>query len=83
MPTLIPPLPQEVSSLYGKLSQDKQHELVAYLRAMVDQEQMSSSSKPDRNDALERFIGCAAEEVKKPLTIEEMNEIIADSWAGR
>ena len=63
---------QEVSALYGRLSQRKKNELFAYLRAMVEQEQCSLPTKHVQNDALERFIGCAAGEVKKTLTIEEM-----------
>ncbi|MGL2349622.1 AbrB/MazE/SpoVT family DNA-binding domain-containing protein [Helicobacter pylori] len=31
---------------------------------------------------IESFIGRFAEKLKKPLTIEEMNEIVASSWAN-
>lgn len=33
--------------------------------------------------SIERFFGCAHRAGTKPLTIEEINEIIADGWAGR
>lgn len=32
--------------------------------------------------SIEDFIGCAYRPGTKPLTIEEMNEIIAKGWAG-
>jgi bifunctional DNA-binding transcriptional regulator/antitoxin component of YhaV-PrlF toxin-antitoxin module len=32
--------------------------------------------------SLENFIGCLARPDTKPLSIEEMNEIIAQGWAG-
>ena len=32
--------------------------------------------------SLENFIGCLAAPGTKPLSIEEMNEIIAEGWAG-
>jgi antitoxin PrlF len=32
--------------------------------------------------SIEDFFGCAYRAGTKPLTIEEMNEIIADGWAG-
>lgn len=32
---------------------------------------------------IDNFIGRHAGKLKKPMTIEEMNEIIADSWAGK
>jgi antitoxin PrlF len=32
--------------------------------------------------SIEDFFGCAARPGTKPLTIEEINEIIADGWAG-
>jgi bifunctional DNA-binding transcriptional regulator/antitoxin component of YhaV-PrlF toxin-antitoxin module len=32
--------------------------------------------------SLEGFIGCLAAPGTKPLSIEEMNEIIAQGWAG-
>ncbi|AGF76193.1 AbrB/MazE/SpoVT family DNA-binding domain-containing protein [Bartonella vinsonii] len=31
---------------------------------------------------IDNFIGRHAGKVKKPLTIEEMNEIVASGWAG-
>ena len=71
---------QEVSALYGQLSEGKQNELFAYLYAMVENEKRLQT-KHDRDDALEDFIGCAMGETNKTLTIEEMNEIIADGWA--
>ena len=73
---------QEVSAVYGQLSERKQNELFAYLCAMVENEKRLQA-KHDRDDALEDFIGCAIGEVKKTLTIEEMNEIIADGWANQ
>ena len=33
--------------------------------------------------SIEDFFGCAYRAGTKPLTIEEINEIIADGWAGR
>ena len=36
----------------------------------------------ERSGSLEHFIGSGAKPGTKPLTIDEMNEIIADSWAG-
>lgn len=33
--------------------------------------------------SIEAFIGCAARPGTKPLSIDEINEIIADAWAGR
>ncbi len=33
--------------------------------------------------SIENFIGCAHRPETKPLTIEEINEIIAEGWAGR
>lgn len=33
--------------------------------------------------SIENFIGCAFRPGTKPLTIEEINEIIAEAWAGR
>jgi antitoxin PrlF len=38
------------------------------------------AAKP--SGSIENFIGCAKRPGTKPLTIEEMNEIIADGWAG-
>ncbi len=32
--------------------------------------------------SIENFIGCAHRPRTKPLTIDEINEIIADGWAG-
>jgi antitoxin PrlF len=32
--------------------------------------------------SIEDFFGCAQRPGTKPLTIEEINELIADSWAG-
>lgn len=32
--------------------------------------------------SIKDFFGCAYRPGTKPLTIEEMNEIIADGWAG-
>lgn len=32
--------------------------------------------------SIEDFFGCAHRPGTKPLTIEEINELIADSWAG-
>jgi bifunctional DNA-binding transcriptional regulator/antitoxin component of YhaV-PrlF toxin-antitoxin module len=32
--------------------------------------------------SIEDFFGCAHRPGTKPLSIEEINEIIADSWAG-
>jgi antitoxin PrlF len=32
--------------------------------------------------SIEDFFGCAHRPGTKPLTIEEINEIIADGWAG-
>jgi antitoxin PrlF len=32
--------------------------------------------------SIENFVGCAHRPGTKPLTIEEINEIIADGWAG-
>jgi antitoxin PrlF len=32
--------------------------------------------------SIEDFFGCLERPGTKPLTIEEMNEIIADGWAG-
>ena len=32
--------------------------------------------------SIENFFGCAHRPGTKPLTIEEINEIIADGWAG-
>ncbi len=32
--------------------------------------------------SIEAFFGCAARPGTKPLSIDEINEIIADSWAG-
>jgi antitoxin PrlF len=32
--------------------------------------------------SIEDFFGCAHQPGTNPLTIEEINEIIADSWAG-
>jgi antitoxin PrlF len=32
--------------------------------------------------SIENFIGCAHRPETKPLTIDEINEIIADGWAG-
>ena len=38
-------------------------------------------AKPE--GSIEGFFGCAHRAGTKPLTIEEINEIIADGWAGR
>ena len=35
-----------------------------------------------RSGSIEDFIGVHQDKVTKPLSIEEMNEIIADGWAG-
>ena len=35
-----------------------------------------------REGSIRDFFGCAYRPGTKPLTIEEMNEIIADAWAG-
>jgi len=32
--------------------------------------------------SIENFFGCAQRPGTKPLTIEEINQIIADGWAG-
>ena len=82
MPTTISHSPQEVSALYGQLSQRKQNELFAHLRKMVEQEQQLSPKKQNKNKELEEFIGCGKGAVKEVLTIEKMNEIIAAGWAG-
>ncbi|MBO4576081.1 MAG: hypothetical protein J5680_03120 [Neisseriaceae bacterium] len=58
MPTTISHSPQEVSALYGQLSQRKQNELFAHLRKMVEQEQQLSHKKQNKNKELEEFIGC-------------------------
>ena len=36
-----------------------------------------------RTGTIEDFIGMFKGSVTRPVTIEEMNEIIADGWAGR
>ena len=82
MPSFTTHSAQEVSALYGQLSPRKKNELFAYLRTMVEREQCELSAKSVHDDALERFIGCARGEAEKTLTIEEMNEIIADGWAN-
>ena len=33
--------------------------------------------------SIENFIGCLRREGTVPLSIEQMNEIIADAWAGK
>ena len=33
--------------------------------------------------SIKAFLGCAARPGTKPLSIDEINEIIADAWAGR
>jgi bifunctional DNA-binding transcriptional regulator/antitoxin component of YhaV-PrlF toxin-antitoxin module len=35
------------------------------------------------NGSIEDFFGCLHRPGTKPLSIEEINEIIADAWAGR
>lgn len=40
-------------------------------------------SAPPRNGSWDDFIGCLAGKTDKVATIEEMNEAIADGWAGR
>ncbi len=37
---------------------------------------------PKRTGSFDDFFGCLHRPGTKPLTIEEMNEIIADGWAG-
>lgn len=37
----------------------------------------------NRKGSIEDFFGCASRPGTKPLTIEEMNEIIAKAWAGK
>lgn len=36
-----------------------------------------------RTGSIEDFIGCLAGKTEKVATIEEMNEAIADGWAGK
>ena len=79
MPTLVSQVPKEFSALSGQLSPRQQDELFLHLRQMVRQNQPKEQEK---DDALERLIGCAKGAVDKPLTIEEMNEIAAAGWAG-
>ncbi|MBR5675342.1 MAG: hypothetical protein IKX14_02730 [Neisseriaceae bacterium] len=79
MPTLVSQVPKEFSALYGQLSPRQRDELFLHLRQMVRQNQPKEQEK---DDALERLIGCAKGAVDKPLTIEEMNEIAAAGWAG-
>lgn len=78
MPTLVSQVPQEFSALYGQLSQRNQDELFAHLQQLIEQQK----STPQRDDALEAFIGCLAGKTDKVLTIEEMNKIAAAGWAG-
>lgn len=40
-------------------------------------------SRVRRPGSVEDFIGVLQNKVTKPLSVEEMNEIIADGWAGR
>lgn len=82
MPTIRTYPSQEFNALYGQLSERKQDELFAYLRLLVRQEEQSSSVTQEKDEALERLIGCAAGAVKEPLSIEKMNEIAAAGWAG-
>ena len=82
MPTVRTSPPKEFNALYGTLSERKQDELFAYLRLLARQEEQSSSSIQDKDEDLERLIGCAAGSVKEPLSIEKMNEIAAAGWAG-
>ena len=79
MQTIVTHSVQELTDLYGQLSLAKQNELFLHLRQMVRQNQPKEQEK---DDALERLIGCAKGAVDKPLTIEEMNEIAAAGWAG-
>ncbi|GAA4666650.1 AbrB/MazE/SpoVT family DNA-binding domain-containing protein [Bartonella pachyuromydis] len=46
---------------------------------LPDGELRIKASQPTRT--IESFIGRFAGKLEKPLTIEEMNEIIADCWA--
>ena len=80
MPTLVSNSPQELTALYGQLSEKQQNELFAHLRQMVRKNQQSK--KQTQDDALEAFIGCLAGKSDKVLTVEEMNEIAAAGWAG-
>ena len=80
MPTLVSNSPQELTALYGQLSEKQQNELFAHLRQMVHDNQQSKEQTKD--DALEAFIGCLAGKTDKVLTVEEMNEIAAAGWAG-
>ena len=36
-----------------------------------------------KKGSIEDFFGCAYRPGTKPLSIEEMNEIITDAWAGK
>lgn len=47
-----------------------------------DNENTISAYEKANQEALERLFGCAKGVVKEPISIEEMNEIIADGWAG-
>ena len=35
-----------------------------------------------RTASIEEFIGVLHDKATKPLSVDEMNEVIADSWAG-
>lgn len=41
------------------------------------------SVKAEKKGSIEDFLGCLAGRTDKVATIEEMNEAIADGWAGK
>lgn len=41
------------------------------------------SVKGEKKGSIDEFLGCLAGKTDKVATIEEMNEAIADGWAGK
>ena len=77
MQTLIPPLPQEVSALYGQLSLAKQNELFLHLRQMVEQERFHQENNT-ANDDLLSLAGSMKTDIK--LSDDELDEAIRSSY---
>jgi len=51
------------------------------LDLLPDGRAMLKAAQPSKT--IDDFIGLMAGKTRKPLTIDEMNEIVADGWAGK
>ena len=80
MPTVATYSPQEVSSLYGRLSPMQQDELSQHLHRLLKQTNIDSSNQKANQDLL-ALAGSMKTDVK--LTDEELDEAIRRSYYAR